>query len=104
MDGKAVYSWTERLSLTGGVAATEMLLYPNPFAANPKVQVYCSRETEALLRITNAAGQPVLQRNMKLNKGVNIMVVTELNDENRGLFVVEVIADGVKLSQILMKQ
>jgi len=104
MDGKAVYSWTERLSIAGGAAATEMLLYPNPFAANPKVQVYCVRETEGVLRITNAAGQQVLYRNIKLNKGVNIMVVTELNNLNTGVFVVDVIADGVKLSQKMMKQ
>jgi hypothetical protein len=104
MDGKAVYSWTERLSIAGGAAATEMLLYPNPFAANPKVQVYCVRETEGVLRITNAAGQQVLYRSIKLNKGVNIMVVTELNNLNTGVFVVDVIADGVKLSQKMMKQ
>lgn len=57
-----------------------------------------------MLRITNANGQQVLQRNVKLNKGVNIMVVTELNNLNAGLYVVDVIADGVKLSQKLMKQ
>lgn len=102
MDGKAAYSWTERLSFAG--VATDMLLYPNPFVSNPKVQVYCAREMEGLLRITNANGQQVLQRNVKLSKGVNIMVVTELNNMNAGLYVVDVIADGVKLSQKLMKQ
>lgn len=102
MDGKAVYSWTERISFAG--VATDMLLYPNPFVSNAKVQVYCAREMEGLLLITNANGQQVLQRNVKLNKGVNIMVVTELNNMNAGLYVVDVIAGGVKLSQKLMKQ
>lgn len=104
MDGKAVYSWTERLTLAGNMSVSELLIYPNPFAANPKVQVYCVRETEGVLRITNAAGQQVLYRNIKLNKGVNIMVVTELNNLNTGVFVVDVIADGVKLSQKIVKR
>lgn len=103
LDGKVTYSWIEKLYLDGSVVSG-MMAYPNPFTANPKIQLYCERETEGMLSIMNSAGQQAYRKNIKLSRGVNIIVLTEMNNLNSGLYIVDIIADNIKLSQKLTKQ
>lgn len=104
IDGKFSYSKIVAIRLAGG-PVRELTVFPNPFTDNVKLQMNATRETAATLRVSNAAGQVVLVRNIQLQKGDNIIVLSNgLEALQPGLHILEVISSEGKVAQKIIKR
>src|SRR6185503_19014528 len=74
IDGKSSVSKIVVLRLSGGLVKN-FTVYPNPFTDNLKIQINSEKETYVTMRISNAAGQLVVNRSILLQKGDNIVVL-----------------------------
>jgi hypothetical protein len=104
IDAKSSLSKIVALRLNGA-SVTGFNVYPNPFTSDLKMQIVSEKETVVTLRISNALGQPVVNRNVTLQTGENIVVLaTELAALNRGMYVLEVISEEGKQALKIIKR
>lgn len=104
IDGKSSYSKIVVLRLNGGVVKN-FTVYPNPFTSDLKLEINSDRETAITIRISNALGQPVINRNVILQKGTNVIVLsTELQNLKPGMHLMEIISEDGKLTQKIIKR
>lgn len=89
IDGKISFSQVAALRLDGSIISTGLNVYPNPFISNIKLQVKSSKEEESLIRITGMNGQKIIQRNVTLYPGDNIVIIKDLEKLAPGIYVVE---------------
>lgn len=104
IDTKFEYSKIVAVRLNGA-AIKEFSVYPNPCVDNMKISVSAASQTNATIRITNMAGQQVVSKNINLQQGENILVLTnEINTLKPGMHLLELIStDGVKSMKIIKK-
>lgn len=104
MDAKSSYSKIVVLRLNGG-NVKNFTVYPNPFTNNLKVEINSDKETAVTIRISNALGQPVINRNVILQKGVNVVVLSsELQSLKPGMHLMEIISEDGKMTQKIIKR
>ncbi|MGQ0740152.1 MAG: T9SS type A sorting domain-containing protein [Bacteroidota bacterium] len=104
IDGKESFSKIVSLRLNGGVVKN-FTVYPNPFSSDLKVELNADKETEITIRISNAAGQQVINRRSLLQKGNNVVVLSsELSAMQKGMYVLEIISEDGKMSQKIIKR
>lgn len=104
IDAKSSLSKIVALRLNGA-SVTGFNVYPNPFTSDLKMQIVSEKETVVTLRISNALGQPVVNRKVTLQTGENIVVLsTELAALNRGMYVLEVISEEGKQALKIIKR
>jgi hypothetical protein len=104
IDGKSSYSKIVVLRLSGGIVKN-VTVYPNPFTNNLKLEINSDKETEITIRISNALGQPVINRNVILQKGVNVVVLSsELQNLKPGMHLMEIISEDGKVTQKIIKR
>jgi Secretion system C-terminal sorting domain len=103
IDGKESISKIVSLKLNGG-PIKDFTVYPNPFATDLKIQLNAATETTATVRISNIAGQTVVAKTVLLQKGVNTIVLAqEISTLQKGVHLIEITADGIKLSNKVIK-
>lgn len=103
-DGKSEFSKIVALHLDGNGIVKEYTVYPNPFTSNIKLNISSARETNALIRITNTAGQVMVTRSVNLQPGDNIVVLKDLDVLPKGIHLMEVISEDGKLVQKILKK
>jgi plastocyanin len=103
IDGKENYSKIISLRLNGKPAAG-FSVYPNPFVSDLKVNINSEKEKEITIRITSAAGQEVLSRRAVLQPGDNIIVLSELTKLKPGTHLLEIIEEGKRTTQKIIKK
>jgi len=79
-------------------------VYPNPFTDQLKLQISSSKDVQVQLRITNAAGQTVLNRMIRVSSGLNIVVLKDIAAQQAGLYVLEMITENDRLVQKLIRK
>jgi hypothetical protein len=83
---------------------TKVTVTPNPFVSFIQVQVPAVRNETATLRIINAAGQVLVNKNVQLVIGQNSFTIDGLNNAAKGMYYFE-IQRGEELSrEKIMKQ
>lgn len=103
-DAKSSYSKIIPLRLSGG-SIKDLAVFPNPFSSDIKLKVNSVSDSKGVLRITNLLGQVVYNTNVSLQKGENILVLSDgLDKLNSGLMVLELITPDTKVSQKIMKR
>jgi Secretion system C-terminal sorting domain len=103
IDGKESISKIVSLKLNGG-PIKDFTVYPNPFATDLKIQLNAATETTATVRISNIAGQTVVAKTVLLQKGANTIVLAqEISTLQKGVHLIEITADGIKLSNKVIK-
>lgn len=103
-DAKSSYSKIVVLRLNGGIVK-DFNVYPNPFSSDLKIQISSEKESAATIRISNAAGQLVVSRNVTIQKGENILVLSsELQTLKPGMHLMEIITEDGKVSQKIIKR
>lgn len=104
IDGKAGMSKIVPLRI-GGSIVKGFTVYPNPFTSNLKVELTSEKDANITLRIRNAAGQAIVDRNMLVQKGNNVIVLSsELASLNAGMYLVEVVTEQGKQVQKIIKR
>ncbi|MFI5132779.1 MAG: T9SS type A sorting domain-containing protein [Chitinophagales bacterium] len=103
IDSKGVYSKIVALRLNGTIVKN-FTVYPNPFTSDIKVQITSSKESTAIIRISNTSGQQVVNRSVNLQVGDNIIVLQNLEALTSGVHLMEVITEDGKFTQKIVKK
>lgn len=103
MDGKTNFSNTVSLRLNG-MKLNNYAVYPNPFVSDIKLQIETEKQTEMNVRISNTSGQVVVIKNVNLQKGDNIVVLSNLTSLKPGMYIVEMISADWKQTLRVTKQ
>lgn len=103
IDSKESYSKIVPLRLNGGVVKG-FNIYPNPFSSDLKIEMNADKDAAVTVRISNALGQSVVSRNALLQKGANVIVISELSALKAGMYVVELISEDGKQTQKIIKR
>lgn len=69
VDGK--YTYSPVVSITAGVPAQGLVLYPNPVKDRLFVQVQATQPEKCVLRLMDMAGKVLQQQNVEISTGVN---------------------------------
>lgn len=104
MNNKSGFSKIIALRLTGLVTLKNFTVYPNPFTNDLKLQINSATETTVKVRIINASGQLAGDYTIAVQKGENIVVLSNLATLKQGMYFLELIAEDGKLTQKIMKQ
>ncbi len=92
------------LRLNGGIVKN-FTVYPNPFSSDLKIEMESAKDAAITVRISNALGQAVVSRNMLLQKGNNVIVLSaELAALKAGMYVVEIIDEDGRQAQKIIKR
>lgn len=83
---------------------SDISVYPNPFASTFKVDVYASEVENVVVRVKNAVGQILAEKNITVQSGLNTLGVEELNMVPQGMYIVEVAAGNDVVTKKMMKQ
>ncbi len=104
VDGKSTYSKIVVLRLSGSVVK-DFTVYPNPFTSNLKLELSSNKETEVIIRISDALGQLVINRSILLQRGANVVVLSsEIQNLKPGIHLLEIISEDGKLTQKIIKR
>ncbi|MBK8951083.1 MAG: T9SS type A sorting domain-containing protein [Chitinophagaceae bacterium] len=104
IDGKTNLSNVVALRINGGLISN-FSVYPNPFTSDLKIELNTEKDAKATLRISNASGQIVVNRNTQLQKGNNVIVLSaELSSLNRGMYILDIITEQGKMTQKIIKR
>lgn len=104
IDARSSFSKVVALRINGK-AVSGLTVYPNPFTTDLKVELNADKEVSAVLRVSNAAGQVVVNKNAQIMKGNNVIVLSsELSALNRGMYIVELITEEGRLTQKIIKR
>lgn len=104
IDGKSSYSKIVVLKLNGS-SVKNFTVYPNPFTSNLKLEISSDKETAVTIRINNVLGQPVINRNVILQKGMNVVVLSsELQSLKPGMHLMEIISEDGTMTQKIIKR
>lgn len=103
LDGKSNFSNTVSLRLNG-TKLSNYAVYPNPFVSDIKLQIESENQAEMTVRISNTTGQAVLIKNVTLQKGDNIVVISNLTSLKPGMYIVEMISTDWKQTLRVTKQ
>lgn len=103
IDGKVSFSKIVSLRLNGAVK--NFTVYPNPFSSDLKIELEAAKDAPVTLRISNAIGQAVVNRNTLLQKGNNVIVLSaELSALKAGMYVIEIISEDGRQTQKIIKR
>lgn len=101
-DGRGNFS--KIISLRGENNAAAISVYPNPFAGDIKVTVNSNREQLATIRLTSIAGQVLVNKQVLIQRGQNMVVLPELNKLQKGLYIVEFVSDETRIIEKILKR
>lgn len=103
-DGHGVYSKVITLRIASGLVK-DYSVFPNPFTTSLTLQISAEKATSVTVRISNALGQPVVNRRIALNQGENTVVLqSELQNLKPGMHLMEIVSDDGKISQKIIKR
>ena len=102
-DGKFAYSKVVAIQLSKTIANSKLIVYPNPFSAYINLTVQSDSKSDAILSIFNSNGQKFTQKNLNLNQGINNLNINDLNSLPKGIYMIEVAGDKLKLSSRIIK-
>jgi hypothetical protein len=81
----------------------QLLVYPNPVIDNMKVDLNTSAAGVANIQVYSLTGQLVMEQSQNLIKGKNILSL-EMDDLNRGTYIIRTIQNGVTSTGKFIKQ
>lgn len=103
-DGHGTYSKIVTLRIASGLVK-DFVVFPNPFTTSLNLQISAEKATSVTVRISNALGQPVVNRRIALNQGENTVVLqSELQNLKPGMHLMEIISEDGKISQKIIKR
>jgi hypothetical protein len=102
-DGKYKYSPVVSLQ-AGNTDAMIRSIYPNPFISEMQINLSLKKEQVIRVRVSDARGQSVLQQDHACNRGNNSIVINNLSALPGGMYLVEIVADGISSTRKVLKK
>ncbi len=102
-DGKFGFSKTIAIKLNGSLNVSDFSVYPNPFISDIKVAVTSAADEMASFRIISFDGREMLKRNVSLQTGDNIVVLTNFGTLAKGNYILEVTTSTDKFIKKIIK-
>jgi hypothetical protein len=87
LDGTFEYFSTKAVQF-GAVIANKVKAYPNPFQSEIELSIDAEVEGDVLVTVTNATGQQLVQRTIRVEKGANIEKLTLDPTLPRGIYII----------------
>jgi len=103
LDGKYNYSKIIAIKLNGSMTASNFTVYPNPFVTDFKVSISSKENVMATFRILSFDGKEILNRQIGVQKGDNIIVLKDFGTLARGSYILEVTTPTDKFINKIMK-
>lgn len=101
-DGKISYS--KIVSVRLGEPVTKVSMYPNPASNFTVVNLYAEKQSVAMLRLMDNAGKQLLSRSYNINSGNNSLMVDQLSNLPKGIYIVQVMMNNTVYTEKLVKQ
>jgi hypothetical protein len=102
-DGKYAYSKVIALQLNKNITNPKFVVYPNPFSSRFNLSVESKLKSDCILNIISTNGQKFLTKNINLNAGLNSIPVEGLSILPKGIYIVELVQNGQRLSIKVIK-
>lgn len=102
-DKDQTFRYSRIVAVTNDNNLLTMRLFPNPVSEVLQIQVYAGRKENALLSITDAAGNQILQKNITLRDGINGSSIT-VGQLPPGQYIISVIAESFTHTGKFIKQ
>ena len=102
-DGKFSYTKVVALRIKGSVNIENFSVYPNPFISNIKVSLNSQTDVNATFRIISFDGKELARRNINIQKGDNIIVISDIASLPKGNYMLEVATPAEKFIKKIMK-
>jgi hypothetical protein len=100
VDGSYTYSNVVRVSFNER-NGTEINVQPNPFTGNTNVVIASTDANSYTIRITDIQGKFIAQRLIAVEKGMNVVSLTELDNVVPGVYFVQVQGADSKLIKVV---
>lgn len=100
--GKFVYSKVVPVKLD--LPETSFSVYPNPVDSYTILNLLSNKQTTGMLRLIDNSGRQILTRTITVNNGANSIVLDQLDNLPRGLYIVQVLLDNNLYNQKLLKK
>jgi Secretion system C-terminal sorting domain len=101
-NGKYTFSSVVKISLDAAKAGMEV--FPNPFSSNFTASFSATKAGSATVILRNTIGQPVFQQTIKVNKGNNSSLITNLPVLNTGVYYLSITNDELNYNSKLQKR
>lgn len=103
LDGKYNYSKIIAIKLSGSFSTDNFSVYPNPFITDIKVRITSQEDAMATFRVLSFDGKEMLNRQVAISKGDNIVVLKDFGTLSRGNYILEVTTPTDKFINKIMK-
>jgi hypothetical protein len=100
-NGQFRYSNILKLSLSG---LKKIELLPNPFVNAVNIQISAVQDGMARLRLLTSDGKEILRQTRSITSGNNSILLDNLGELAKGVYIIEIIVNDVRITQTLMKQ
>ncbi|MDO9376710.1 MAG: T9SS type A sorting domain-containing protein [Ferruginibacter sp.] len=87
---------------TGTLAKSKPVVFPNPVVREAWISMESSVKSEATVYITDVTGRQIKRIKLNLNKGNNLLPLTELAEQTAGMYVVRIKSIDGETSQKVM--
>ena len=104
MDNKGFYSRVIALRPDGSPMVQNVTVYPNPFQGNVRLLFNSTQDMTITIRISNMSGQTESQNSVSVQKGQNIIVVSNSGAISAGSHIMEIIWSDGRVTQKIIKQ
>jgi uncharacterized repeat protein (TIGR01451 family) len=104
IDNKGAYSKIIALRTANFSSLKDLAVYPNPFSNSLKLQLNSTKETIISIRIISTVGQQEGRYDVSVQRGQNIIVLSNLGSLNPGLHLLEISTGEGKFTQRIFKQ
>jgi|GEM_PF-267283 len=101
-DGKTAYS--KIVSVRLSEPSTKVSMYPNPAADFTVVNVYSEKQTVAMMRLMDNSGKLLQYRSFNVNNGNNSLMVDQLSNLPKGIYIVQVMMNNNVYTEKLVKK
>ncbi len=102
-DGKYTFSKVIAVRISGGMNVDKFNVYPNPFISDIKIAINSQTDANAICRILSFDGKELVRRNAELQKGDNIIVLSNFGSLPKGNYILEVTSAGEKQTRKILK-
>jgi hypothetical protein len=102
-DGRFSYSAIAALRTNSSAGIGNISVYPNPFISNIKVAVTSKEAAIAAIRILSLEGKEILNRNIPVQQGDNIIVLSDVGILPKGMYILEVTTAAGKIIKKIEK-
>ncbi|HVY76853.1 MAG TPA: T9SS type A sorting domain-containing protein [Puia sp.] len=100
--GKFVYSKVVPVKLD--LPETSFSVYPNPVDSYTILNLLSNKQTTGTLRLIDNSGRQILTRTITVNNGANSIMLDQLGNLPRGLYIVQALVDNNLYNQKLLKK